>query len=135
MGACINFPDEKLIAVVRASFLRSSGSIRSPQGRIGAASATLFVAHPEDAPHYAEDDEDYECVGEVESFPMGGMNSLHFETLWAITEGQPWDPKRHSFEWVGEPPEGEAGEWRFRLGRRDGHHCLRPSGLRRQLRK
>jgi hypothetical protein len=74
----------------------------------------LFVADPEDAPHYAEDD-DYEFVDEVESFPMGGMNNLHFETLWAITEGQPWDPKRHAFEWVGEPPEGQVHQWRFRF--------------------
>jgi hypothetical protein len=94
---------------------RQRPSPKLPSRPRWASGGELYVAAPEDAPHYAADNEDHEFVDEVESFPMGGTNNLHFETLWAITEGQRWDAKRHSFEWVGEPPEGQAHEWRFRF--------------------
>jgi hypothetical protein len=75
----------------------------------------LFVAVPSDASKYGDRFDDPEWGADVESESFGGLTQLNFEILWAIVEGRPWDPSTHSFEWVGDPPQGQAETWTFRF--------------------
>jgi hypothetical protein len=75
----------------------------------------LFVADPSEASKYGDRSDDSEWAADVESMAFGGMTQLNFEILWAIVEGRPWDPGTHSFEWVGDQPEGQAETWTFRF--------------------
>jgi hypothetical protein len=72
----------------------------------------LFVADPVDAPHYADESDDYKWAQEMESVPLGGLTQLEFELLWALMEGRPWDPETHALMHIGE----ESDEtWLFRF--------------------
>ena len=75
----------------------------------------LFLAEPADAPDYEASFDDEEAADKFEVVTLGGLTQLQFEILWAITEGRPWSPETHAFDWVGDPPEGDAESWLFRF--------------------
>jgi hypothetical protein len=74
----------------------------------------LFVADPADAPLYEDEADDVESAAEFERVQLSGLTQLEFETMWAITEGRPWDAATHALEVVGEP-ERDAESWLFRF--------------------
>jgi hypothetical protein len=39
---------------------------------------------------------DAESAANVEGAQLGGLTALEFETLWAILEGDDWDPEKHA---------------------------------------
>lgn len=50
----------------------------------------LFVAEGKDAKGY-----DPVSSSGTERVQLGGLTTLEFETLWAILEGEEWNPEKH----------------------------------------
>jgi hypothetical protein len=66
----------------------------------------LFIASRQDAASY----EEREGKG-FERIELGGLTSLEFETLWAISENEEWDTEKHVIEEIA----STDGTWTFQF--------------------
>jgi hypothetical protein len=66
----------------------------------------LFLATDDEARAY-----DGDSAERFESVQLGGLTSLHFETLWSILDGKEWGPESHGLEEV--RPSGHTWTFKF----------------------